>query len=402
MKLLLLLALLLPASTLWANPAGTGWVRDHAEILNPATRAHLETLLDEVQRQTSAEVMVITVDSLHGQDIDSFATQLFNQIGIGRRDTNNGVLFLTAPNERRTRIEVGYGLEPLITDARAGRILDTHVLPHFLRNDMEAGIVAGTDAIAELLRTNPDAARGISGSGSVRMQSAETALEQALYGLLVLAALLFGLFFIIRRRRRFPVPLLFVAAALTLAVIVFVITRWQALGAYDRVPTVLPVLGGLALLVSALLNGRLFLRYRPRACPHCRTPMRLLSEQEEDPHLNETQQLEEHLHAVDYDVWYCPACLKTRTERYVEFNSGYRACPKCKAHAYSETTITLVAATYSSGGKEQVDGQCKACGHTRSRIRSTPRLTHSSSSGGGGGGSSGGGSSGGGGASRSW
>lgn len=397
-RLLILLLLLLPATLLRAE----GWVRDHAQVLNPVNHAHLEALLKDVNQKTSAEVMVITVHSLNRQDVDTFATQMFNQIGIGNRDTHNGVLFLTAPNERRTRIEVGYGLEPLITDARAGHILDSRVIPYFRRDDMQTGIIAGTEAIAELLLAHPEAARGVSGAAPLYVASAENHFKLALYGALLLALLLFALYFIIRRRKRFPIVLVFVMGALALATLGLIVMAWRALGEYDEIPLLHTLLGGGALLWSALINGRLFHRYRPRSCPSCRTPMRLLSETEEDHHLDNTQQLEEKLRAVDYDVWYCPACLNTQTERYVAFNSGYRACVQCRAHTYSETTTTLVSATQSRGGKVRIDGLCKSCEHTTTRTQNTPRLSSTSGSGSGGGGSFGGGGSGGGGASRSW
>ena len=133
--LLWMLLLFLPQSALHAD---TGWVRDGADVLSPEIEARLDALLENVKQQTTAEVMVITVPSLNGDYLDYFATQLFNHIGIGRSETNNGVLFLIAPNERRTRIEVGYGLEPLLTDDLAGQILDAHVIPQFRSNDIQA------------------------------------------------------------------------------------------------------------------------------------------------------------------------------------------------------------------------------------------------------------------------
>lgn len=405
-NLLVVLVALLLLNPVYGESAGTGWVRDNAGVLNAATRTRLQSLLEQVRQQTTAEVMVITVDSLNGEDVDSFATQMFNQIGIGDRDRNNGVLFLIAPNERRTRIEVGYGLETLITDDVAGRMLDIYVVPAFRVGDMDAGISAGTEAIARLLLGNPGAARGIAGSGPLFANSRTNDLVWAVYGLGGLAVLQFAVFFLTGRRKRFPVLLMYGINALALGLVALVGFTWYTLGRFDLLPPLPAVLGGGGLLISSFLNRRRFRRYRPRSCTHCGGPQQLLSEQREDAHLNEVQQLEETLGSVDYDVWYCPACLKSDTERYVATFSAYRDCPKCRARTFKETRTTLVAATQSHGGKVRLDGRCESCQHTASRVENTPRLSSSSGSGssGGGssGGSSGGGRSGGGGASRSW
>src|SRR5690606_37355317 len=138
-------------------------------------------------------------------------------------------------------------------------------------------------------------------------------------------------------------------------------------------------------------------RYRPHHCELCAGPMTLLSEAQDDMHLNKKQLLEEQLKSIDYDVWHCPACLDTDTERYVAFLSPFQRCRKCRGQTFKETRTTVVPATYSSGGKDRIDGKCHFCKHKTSRIVRTPQKSNSSSSGGSSGssgGSFGGGSSG--------
>lgn len=397
-KFICLLLLLLPT----LGQASQVWVRDSAGVLGESNRQYLETLMQTVQTQTTAEVMIITVPSLEGQDVDSFATRMFNQIGIGQRDTNNGVLFLIAPNERRTRIEVGYGLEPLLTDARAGSILDNEVIPHFRRNDMEGGIVAGAVAIADLLQRYPDAARGVAGSAPLYVRDQQSDFRLALWLVAGCALVMFALYFWIRRTKRFPALLLYGVVAVAIAIVVLAVAAYVGLRNQADLPLPQAILSGLALLAGLFFNQRLFRRYGPHTCEYCSGPMELLSETADDQHLNQVQRLEEKLGSVDYDVWHCPACLKTDTERYVAMFSSFKACPKCKAQTLKETRTTLVAATRSHGGKVRIDGKCYSCAHTTSRVEHTPRISSSSGSSGGSGGSSGGGSSGGGGASRSW
>lgn len=385
-----------------AHAANTHLVQDRAEILSPEAIAELLRLTHEVQQQTTAEVMVMTVPSLYDVDIDAFATNMFNQIGIGRKETNNGLLFLIAPNDRRTRIEVGYGLEPLFTDALAGDILDTWVIPRFKQNDIEGGVLAGTKEIARILKQYPEAAKGVPGSTPLYVRTKMRDFSGSVYLLgLASTVILLGYVFV-RHRKAYPVLLLYFLVALVGAAIAGVIVAYLALENTTDLPIFEMIVAGLSLVVTGILNLRQFRRFRPRQCQSCSGPMHVLAEQDDDKHLNEVQRLEERLGSVDYDVWYCPACLKADTERYVATFTTYSRCPKCKAQTLQETVTTLVRATTSSTGSERVDTKCVSCAHTASEVRTTPRLSSSSSSGGSGGGSSGGGSSGGGGASRSW
>jgi len=135
-------------------PEPEGFVSDFAGLLSPDTRAQLESRLERLEQETGAELAVVTIIALDNETIDSYAVRLFEEWGIGKKGQDNGVLFLTSIMEREVRIEVGYGLEPIITDGRAGRILDREVLPHYKSGDYEAGILAGAAAIEQYIRDN--------------------------------------------------------------------------------------------------------------------------------------------------------------------------------------------------------------------------------------------------------
>lgn len=133
-------------------PDYRGYVNDYAGLLSDAARTQLEAKLTQLEKDTTAEVAVVTIKSLEGNTIEDYAVRLFEKWGIGKKDRNNGVLLLIALEDRKMRIEVGYGLEPIITDARAGRIRDEEILPKFKTSDYEGGIIAGVDAIEQLIR----------------------------------------------------------------------------------------------------------------------------------------------------------------------------------------------------------------------------------------------------------
>jgi uncharacterized protein len=98
----------------------TGYVSDLAGAITPDARTRLEALCAEVEQKTGAQMAIVTVSSLEGESVDNYAVDLFKQLGVGSKKDNRGVLLLVAPKERKYRIEVGYGLEPVINDARAG------------------------------------------------------------------------------------------------------------------------------------------------------------------------------------------------------------------------------------------------------------------------------------------
>ena len=98
----------------------TGYVSDLAGVITPEARTRLEALCAEVEQKTGAQLAIVTVQSLEGESVENYAVNLFKQLGVGSKKDNRGVLLLVAPSERKYRIEVGYGLEPVINDARAG------------------------------------------------------------------------------------------------------------------------------------------------------------------------------------------------------------------------------------------------------------------------------------------
>ena len=102
-----------------------GYVTDLAHVIDPATTAKIEALCAEVDQKTGAQIAVVTVASLEGETKEDYAVDLYKHLGVGSKKNNRGVLLLIAPTQRQYRIEVGYGLEPVINDARAGGVEST-------------------------------------------------------------------------------------------------------------------------------------------------------------------------------------------------------------------------------------------------------------------------------------
>ncbi len=159
--LVLLLAFVGAASALAAPtfPRLTGRVVDDAHVLSPQIQADLDGKLAKLEADTGDQLVVVTLPSLQGYPIEDYGYQLGRAWGIGQKGKDNGVLFIIAPSEHKVRIEVGYGLEPVLTDALSSVILQGKVLPKFRDGDMSGGIVAGTDALLEQLSLPPDQAK---------------------------------------------------------------------------------------------------------------------------------------------------------------------------------------------------------------------------------------------------
>jgi uncharacterized protein len=128
-------------------PRADGYVTDRAGLLSSSARSELETVLRSFEDKTSNQVVVATFPSLEGDSLEDFSMRLAEAWKAGQKKRDNGVIFLIFKNDRKMRIEVGYGLEGVLPDALAGQIISQVVAPYFRKGDYSGGIVAGTDAI---------------------------------------------------------------------------------------------------------------------------------------------------------------------------------------------------------------------------------------------------------------
>jgi uncharacterized protein len=141
----------------WAAPnfpALTGRVVDQANVIPPATRVDLDVKLADLEMKSGIQLVVATVSSLDGEEIEPYANALFRDWKLGEKDKNNGVLLLVAPKERRVRIEVGYGLEGTLTDALSKVIITNAIAPRFKTGNYGEGITRGVDDIITVLTTD--------------------------------------------------------------------------------------------------------------------------------------------------------------------------------------------------------------------------------------------------------
>ena len=318
------------------------WVTDMPGALRAETVAHLNQAIGDLERTHGIEMAVVVVRSLDGLTIDDAAEKLFKLWGIGKKDRDNGLLFLWSTGDRKVRIEVGYGLEGIIPDGKAGAILDAYVIPRFKAGNFDMGVIEGVDAVLAAARSEPVALPAV-GTHSYDLDG------------------------------------------------------W--------LPSWWPVVPSVPIGIGLVTAFRRWRRYRRRNCPQCQTRMVLMSDSEDDAMLQLGQLKEEQIGSVDYDVWKCPSCAHQFILRYAKWLSTYSKCPQCFNRTKSSTETVITAATTSHSGSARVVETCAFCSFTNEYTKVLPQITQSSSSsssGSSGGSSFGGGSSGGGGASRGY
>ena len=337
------------------------WVSDNAGALRADTIATLNRALGAAEREHGIEVVVVVIRSLDGSSVEDVAEKLFKLWGIGKKGRDNGLLFLWSTGDRKVRVEVGYGLEGILPDGKAGSILDAYVIPQFKAGQFDAGVIAGVNALLRAAQSQPVALPAIS-------KSYDTSEPQVV------------------RAIRPPSTL-----------------RWW-------MTSWVPWLAGVPLFFIVRTALRRWRRNRRRRCPECRSWMVRLSETDDDALLDKGQMSEEQVGSVDYDVWKCPSCAHHFTIRYPKWATKYDTCPQCSNRTKWTTETVVERATTHGAGLAKVAVQCAFCNFKSEYEKVLPQIQSTSSgssgsswsSGSSGGSSFGGGRSGGGGASRGY
>lgn len=384
----------------------TRYVSDMAGALSPSARAEADSLLAGMWRASSAEPVVVIVSDLEGEDIDDFATRLFTDWGIGKKDKDNGVLMLISINDRKVVIRTGYGAEGVLPDVIASNIIRHNIAPHFREGDYDGGVVealgvmnsalTSDEAREELMSQYANDAGASSGDGDELWQIYLGFCTFAGCGALLLVVLLYF------TSRRLPTA--------------------NAYAQLQKVKLPLLVATPLALLfpLPAFLLLVLLMRHvrlHKRLCPNCSTRMSRVDEDNDNNYLTPSQDAEERLDSVDYDVWLCPKCGETDIIPYVNPSKNYSVCPRCNARAAVLVNRRIIyRPTTTREGRGAEEFVCLNCRNRWDKPYTIPREAlppvivggiggRGGGFGGGGGfsgGSFGGGMTGGGGASGGW
>ena len=179
------------------------WVTDMADILNNKTETELNTLISQLEAENGAEIAVVTVPQTSPSATPKdFTTELFNHWGIGKADEDNGILFLVSTGDRRVEIETGYGIEPILPDAKVGNIIDTKITPQFKQGNYDNGTIAGTQALVNALQNKTSTTSSRESNSTETSQSDNFFGSIPFFGLIAVLAVITGLLFKRKHRSR--------------------------------------------------------------------------------------------------------------------------------------------------------------------------------------------------------
>ena len=406
------------------------YVSNPDNIISDNTVYQLNTKLNSLESQNGSQGVIVVLNSIGLQDIESFATSLFAKWGIGSAKNNNGFLLLFVLDQRLIKIETGYGVEGVLPDAICKRIQMEKMIPEFKKGDYDAGFIAGVDKIVSLVNKEPFDEKIVIPWDEI------IPIAGIVYIVLMVLALLWinNIILKVKKDTRYITN-----------IAKFKAIKAEKTGVIIMISAIIPVLAFVGILLFKFpfyllvfvipipfttIPANIFakiamlrIRREPIKCNACDGTMHILSEKQEDTYLKLSQQFEEQLHAVDYDVFVCDSC-KNEAIFTLDKPSIYSDCPKCGTKAFIlKEKRTLIAPTHLTGGTERTTYHCKFCGHEEHHNDNIPRLQNSGSafvggavagslfsgrggfsSGGGGfsGGGFGGGMSGGGGATSGW
>lgn len=345
------------------NP--NNFIYDPDGYLSPETAEGINELILKARKSSTCQIAVAIVDNLDGMSIEDYAYKLFNHWKIGAKDKNNGLLLLIAPKERAAKIEVGSGAEGVFTDISCAKLMRRRIVPLMKEGKVNQAVFGAVNDIERALRNKDFADELRSNNEDTTMRRIETISPRAVLNFakyVVLCVFLFTLaLFIIdfagtRGKRNYR-------RAMT----------WRNHRGSYIWGTVLSL--GTALPI-AFLAWLLYKRARNKTeiCDTCGSKMEKLSEDQDNDYLTPSQDFEEKLHTVDYDVWKCPQCGTIESFPYVEKQLKYKECPKCHTIAMNLAMAKVVVpATTKHAGRGEKVYQCQFCRHTERKDYEIPK-----------------------------
>ena len=334
------------------------FVADPYDQLSHATEEHINQQLKSLRKATTCELAVAIIHTTGDLSIEEYSNRLFNRWGLGRADKNNGVLLVVATDDRTVRIEVGAGAEGALPDITVGKILRNSIVPALKDGNLNQAVAGGVDMIAEVL-VQPEVAAELRSShtdGAIdKVRAIDSNTIWNFLGITAICVLIFALvmmlidLFRIRGVHNYTKAMI-LRPHLT--------TYWWCAG----------LSFGLALPI-AIVMWLVYRRARtvPMKCGNCGATMRKLDEESDNAYLTPSQDFEERLGTVDYDVWLCPECGSVERFPYVEHQLKYRSCPHCHTVAMRLSMDREVqpATTHREGHGERVY-TCEFCHGTLS------------------------------------
>ncbi len=344
------------------------YVSDPDNLMSASATAEADRTLAAIRANTTAEGVAIVVPSIGDLTPTEFCEKIFTSWGIGKRDKDNGFILLVATDDRVAWIQTGYGLEGVLTDADCSTLLRKYMVPYMKQGQLGEGVNATLSAIQQVLQ-DPTAMEEIRSSQRESDGEEVDALSSDVlwqFCLLVAVLVFFiagGYFFFTLRKLRGK-------------------THYEKALAWRQ--TVWPMFAAIVLTggLGAVFAIPAFLAYRRNRngvhkCSNCGAKMKKLSEEEDNTKLSPSQDLEERLDTVDYDVWVCPQCNTVDKFAFKKLQNKYKQCPNCGTIAEAMTEDhTLVPPTTRHEGTGERTYTCRYCHNRRKERYRIPRKSN--------------------------
>lgn len=337
------------------------YVSDPANLVSERAEATTNAILWNLRQKTGAEVGLVVVPNTGNYTREEFATKVFENWGLGKKDKDNGALILIVPDQKEAWIATGYGLEGIIPDISASRILQKTVVPHMRENDLDGAVTSVATEVAGVI-SDPKAAEEIrSNRGEAWEEMPESDITSEDFVVFIICVVV-GLFIIgmakyftdnysVKNKDRYEQA-----------------RKWHD----NRTSYLLLGIFSLGLgMIPYWLSRRKYNKARnaPMKCETCGTMMNKLNEEEDNNLLSPSQDFEEQINSVDYDVWVCPECGTVERYAFPNRHSPYEECGHC--HTKAMTLVkdhTVVAPTVRHSGVGERVYECKYC-HNQTKKR---------------------------------
>lgn len=377
------------------------WVTDMANILSDSTETKLNQMINDLESKNGTEIAVVTVpETAPSASPKAFTTELFNHWGIGKANEDNGVLFLVSVGDRRVEIETGYGIEPILPDAKVGNIIENQITPRFKQGDFDGGVLAGTNALVSVLH---------SGSTHAMYPVDTITLPQRGAILLISICAILLSWFEYYQFKKVSEPILLkptgrsrlhgvntpkqrayliayigiVLATLSLGLLLVVIS--------PKVFSMKVAIGWLIFSViigfpiAILLTKKYYVPPSWR-CSDCGLPLKRVRPSLVPSFLTKPEKVARNLGSVKFEGWECRPCSQKMRLRlihiraYVVNSSSYRQCPICQELTVKHSETTIKSPTEYSTGECRIIDNCKCCDYYTEKTETIPRLTSTSDS----------------------
>lgn len=342
------------------------YVADPENLVSNEAKSQANSILWNLRQKTGAEVVMVVVPNTGDYSREEFATKIFDDWKVGKSDKDNGVVILIVPDQREAWIATGYGVEGVIPDISATKIVQRSIIPYMKEGNLDGAVIAVSRDVADVL-SDPVAAEELKSSKKEKWdEMPESDITQEDFIIFVICIIL-AVFLV------------------SVCMYVFDSNRFKKLDRYseargwhDQKGTylALAILSlGLGLITYWLVKKKYNnARNKPMKCPACKGEMKKLNEEEDNNLLSPSQDLEERLNSIDYDVWVCEDCGTVERFAYPNKNSIYQECPICHTKAmYLIKDHTVLPATTRRTGIGERIYDCKYCHNQTKKNYTIPK-----------------------------